>query len=240
MEPPSSIAASLSLLEIDHILLYLTDGQLGASVLEELGFTVSAHTIGNANQGTASKLIFFENAYIELIWIEDEDAAEQYGTQTGADILNRTRWQQTRASPFGISLRHRSNLTALQSYSRQPWAESIQFNTLISFSAENLASTAEPLCFLIPEQLALTNWLDLSSEFHQRLVAHPLGVKTLTDVKFTITGEQDLSETPAYLAESGIITIERGISPLLELTFDHGYTGKLLDARPVLPVLIKL
>jgi len=239
MEPPSSIAAGLSLLEIDHVLLYLADGQLGASVLEELGFTVSAHTIGNTNQGTASRSIFFENAYIELIWIEDEDAAEQYGTQTGVDILNRTHWQQTGASPFGISLRHRSTLTALKSCSRQPRAEPIQCNTFISFSAENLASTAEPLCFLIPERLALTNWLDLSLEVHQQLVAHPLGVKKLTDVKITITGEQDLSDTPAYLAESGIITIERGISPLLELTFDHGYTGKLLDARPVLSVLIK-
>lgn len=35
------------------------------------------------------------------------------------------------------------------------------------------------------------------------------------------------------------VAIEREESPLLELTFDEGIREKNLDARPILPILLK-
>lgn len=99
------VSADNVVLEVDHIFVYTLKGAASASVLQELGFHCSNHLLRRVEQGTASKIIFFENTYLELIWIEDEHAAQQQAVQTGIDTLARVRWQHTGASPFGIGLR---------------------------------------------------------------------------------------------------------------------------------------
>ncbi|MEH2049423.1 hypothetical protein [Nostoc sp.] len=47
----------------------------------------------------------------------------------------------------------------------------------ISFAAENLVNQQEPFCFIIPDSITLTAWLDPSLTAHQKLISHPLGEK---------------------------------------------------------------
>lgn len=225
-------------LEVDHISIFTTQGWRGVAVLQEFGFYCHGQTVQQVGQGTVSTVIFFENSYIELISVEDENAVKQYVARTGIDILARAHSERTGASPFGISLRNKSDILLMQQDER-PSTERMQSSTPIHFAAENVANVVEPLCFVIPDSLALTGWIDCSCEAHQRLTTHPLGVNKLTGSRIIVNSDKKLSAAASLLSRMGAVAIKRGAAPLLELTFDHGKNGKIIDARPMLPILLK-
>ncbi|MEG4005571.1 VOC family protein [Microcoleus sp. Pol11C1] len=224
------------LLEIDHLFIFVTEGRAAVSFLQDFGLYCSERVVRRVEQGTISTIFFFENTYLELIWIEDEKAAQQHTARTGIDVLARARWPQTGASPFGIGLRSLPEMTTQIPGSRKHWAEWMHPDTFIKFSPQNIANAAEPICLAIPNDIALTTWLDRSCERHQQLITHPLGVKKLTSVKIAVDRDKELSEAVSLLDRNGVVAIERGTSPLLELTFDGGIKGKIVDARPTLPM----
>lgn len=231
-----------TLLEVDHLQIY-TGGDLpNIFALQGLGLNNANQIVRREAQGTASTLFFFENAYLEMIWIEDEIAFRHYSAQTRMNLLERSQWRQTGASPFAIGLRpkvseHFHSDSSMDDHKFS--AESGYRETKINFSAENLVAIQEPICFTIPHYIALTNWLDSSNENHQQFITHPLGVKRLTGVKIKINTHLALTNAVSLLEDDGIITIERGISPLLELTFDENANDKVVDFRPIIPIQLR-
>ncbi|WP_138505848.1 VOC family protein [Nostoc sp. PA-18-2419] len=226
-------------LEVDHIFVCITKNAETISILEQLGLHCSNDSVQHVKQGTASKIIFFENTYLELIWIEDKHLVEQQSVQAGIYTLTRFHGQDTGTSPFGVGLRRKLDRTNLVSDSTLDSAEWIPSQMSISFGTENLVNHQEPFCFIIPDCIALTAWLDPSLTAHQQLISHPLGIKKLTNVKITINSDKDLTDAISLVCTHSAVTIERGESPLLELTFDEGIRKKILDARPIIPILFK-
>lgn len=233
------VSAANFFLEVDHLFIYATEGEPSVLILQEFGLHCSHQIVQRPEQGTASTVFFFENAYLELIWLEDENAAGHHAARTGIDIPARARWQQTGASPFGVGLRYKPGVTKPRLRSRKRQVERMRPDTLVHLSAENLARIEEPLCIVIPDAIALTTWFDYSCEAHQKLISHPLGVKKLTDVKIALKSDKVLTDAVSLLSNQGIFAVERGTSPLLELVFDSGSQGKVLDARPRLPILLR-
>nr|MDZ8038018.1 VOC family protein [Nostoc sp. CreGUA01] len=232
-------------LEVDHIFVCTTKEAQSISVLQQLGLHCSNQLVQHVKHGTASKIIFFENSYLELIWIEDKHLAEQQSIQTDIQTLTRLHKQHSGASPFGVGLRRKLDRSKVASDSNLHWVESMRClgwatptHKSISFAAENFVNQQEPFCFIIPDCIALTAWLDPSLTAHQQLISHPLGVRKLTSVKITINSDKDLTDAMSLVCTHSLITIERGESPLLELTFDEGIREKKLDARPILPILL--
>lgn len=227
-------------LEVDHIFVCTTKEAESISVLQELGLHCSNQPVRHVKHGTASKIIFFENSYLELIWIEDKHLVEQQSVQTGIQTLTRLHKQHMGASPFGVGLRRKPDPSKVVSDSSLYWAESMRAShKSISFAAENFVNQQEPFCFIIPDCIALTAWLYPSLTAHQQLISHPLGVRKLTSVKITINSDKDLTDAMSLVCTNSAVTIERGESPLLELTFDEGVREKKLDVRPFLPILLK-
>ncbi|MCG6136125.1 MAG: hypothetical protein MET45_15990 [Nostoc sp. LLA-1] len=236
----TDISADDFCLEVDHIFICMKQAAESVSVLQELGLYCSNQLVQHVNQGTASKIFFFENFYLELIWIEDKYTVEQQQSElTDVHQLTRIRGQYTGASPFGIGLRRKSNQSNLIPHSSLYQAELMRTQMAINFAAENLAHQEEPFCFIMPDCIALTTWLDLASTAHQQLISHPLGIKKLTNVKITVNSDKDLTNAISLLCINNAVTIERGETPLIELTFDQGMREKKLDARPTLPILLK-
>jgi hypothetical protein len=230
-----------TLLEVDHLQIYTGVGLPNIVALQGLGLNNANQIVRHEAQGTASTLFFFENAYLEMIWIEDEIAFRYYSTQTRMNLLERSQWRQTGASPFAVGLRPKvSNHFQSESFMNDHIStESGYQETKINFSAENLVAIQEPMCFTIPHHIALTNWLDSSNENHQQFITHPLGVKRLTGVKIKINTHLALTNAVSLLKDDGIITIERGEAPLLELTFDGNVKNKVVDSRPILPIQLR-
>lgn len=234
-------------LERDHIFVWVSKGAPEAAALEKLGLQTDRRINKHTGQGTASIGFYFENAYLELIWVDDEDVAAKKDNEAGgvADrVLERARWRQTGASPFGVGLRRRAGAAgAIPFPTRKYWAEWMQLDTFIE-SATSSSRVREPMFFVVPEYMAVPSpeklrpLLESKPEL-QKLFSHPLGARNLTGVKITVSGVGRLSLTASSLSKNGIVTIENGKAPVLELTFDGGSRGKSLDARPTLPIILK-
>lgn len=235
------------LLEIDHIFVCIKSVP-DTALLRHLGLVCSDYSLSHPQQGTASNLIFFENSYIELIWVEDEDMSEIYAMRSGIDFLARSNWENSSTSPFGIALHqkgdginsdrlgrvvgdHRLNSERLSNHNNT--------DSFINFAASNLVNQIEPLCFVIPELVSFQNLFDPSMETHQRLTNHPLGIKKLTNIRVAIEKSSNFSDPLSMLEESGMIEIERDSYPALELTFDYA-SNHSLDLQAIgIPIILK-
>lgn len=230
-----------TLLEIDHIFVCLS-ALPPASCLQEVGFVCVEPTLFQSDRGTISQVIFFETMYLEFIEVVDRQAAKEFAEKTGIDFVQRCNWQQSSASPFGLALRHRLESGAVVRSRRLPQLDvTDQVDNLpLSFSAENLSTQSDPLCFVVPGGIALPSLIDCQSERYREKVSHPLGMERLTHTVMREKQPSQRSQPIQFLQDAGLLTIELGKTPLLELTFDHHQQNKILDLQLIeLPLMLK-
>ena len=231
-------------LERDHIFIWVSPGAPEAATLQKLGLYTDGKVHKHVGQGTSSKVFSFENAYLELIWIDEPEVARRKGQEMGTDLLARAAWKQTGASPFGIGLHYRAaGSRVLPFATKKYWAEWMKPDTFILI-AESSANLKEPFLFVVPDYLAVPSaeqlkvFLDSQPDYRKNFT-HALGVRRLTAVKITSNQMRKLSETTSILAKNGVMAVKRGKSSQAELTFDGGSQGKVLDVRPTLPLILK-
>jgi hypothetical protein len=221
-------------LEIDHVSIFNIDNISSVSRLQELGFHCSEKIVEHKAQGTISTVFFFQNTYLELVHLVDINIAKEYAIANGIDLVTRCCWRQTGASPFKIGLRA-NPMFAWQKENLQ----NTDIDNYTDFSRDNLASIEEPMCFSIPNTLALTSWLDTSCPSHQQLISHKLEIEKLTHVSITTTSHKKLTNAVALLQDNDVVTLKKGNVPLLELEFDNAARKETIDVRPELPMIIR-
>src|ERR1700759_3284416 len=86
--------------EIDHVFICTSAGGSEADQLVAFGLTEGSRN-HHPGQGTANRRFFFENAMLELLWVED---AEEARSEAVRRLALWERWSQRNlgASPFGI------------------------------------------------------------------------------------------------------------------------------------------
>lgn len=226
-----------TLLQIDHIFVCLETAP-DKQFLKEKGLICSEDVTYHPQQGTASTIIFFENTYIELIWVEDQIMAEIYAMRSGIDFLARAYSPEKAASPFGIALHQKPHILDPEySSSHLNHKASEQF---INFAASNLAAQTEPLCFMIPESISFSSIFNPLLEAHQKLINHPLGIRKLTNTSIAMRKPGFFTNPICMLERDGIIEIKQNSSPLLELTFHYGTQRERIDLRSIgIPIVLK-
>ena len=226
-----------TLLQIDHIFVCLETAP-DINFLKNLGLICSDNTTYHPQQGTASSLIFFENTYIEFIWVDDETMAEIYAMHSGIDFIARSYSLEKTASPFGIALHQKPDV--IHQYRNSLKINHKTSEQFINFANSNLVAQAEPLCFMIPESISFSNIFNPQFEAHQKLINHPLEIKKLTNTKIAMRKIGKLTNPISMLDRDGIIEIEQNSSPLLELTFDYSVQGESIDLRSIgIPIVLK-
>ena len=231
-------------LERDHIFIWVSPGAPEAARLQKLGLYTDLKVHKHSGQGTSSMVFSFENAYLELIWIDEPEVARRKGQEMGTDLPARAAWKQTGASPFGIGLHHRAaGSSDLPFPTKKYWAEWMKPDTFIAI-AESSVNLKEPFCFVVPDYIAVPSAEQLklflnSQPDYRKNYTHALGVRRLTGVKITSNPVGKFSETASMLAKNGVVLVKRGKSAHAELTFDGGSQGKTVDVRPTLPLSLK-
>jgi hypothetical protein len=104
--------------EIDHIFVMTDTGAPDADELQRLEFVEGAPN-RHPGQGTANRRFFFDNAMLELVWVENIDEA---GSPLVQPLRLLDRWMKRSANswPFGICLRPRDGLPPFKSYDYRP------------------------------------------------------------------------------------------------------------------------
>ena len=89
--------------EIDHIIVCAPGGRRDSACLIERGFQCGAERV-HVGQGTANACFYFDNAYLELLWL-NEEAETRSPVVAPLSLWERTQWRDTGACPFGVALR---------------------------------------------------------------------------------------------------------------------------------------
>lgn len=230
--------------ELDHLFI-CTDVNAGAA--ERL--ISNGLREGSANQhpgqGTANRRFFFHNAMLELLWVDDPQAARS------APVRRSRLWERwsnrQRVCPFGICLRLAANsgvtnfeeTAAFSSWDYQPPYLPETVSIAVGTNSDLLT---EPMLFQIPFGCRP----DQSPPEKAQPLEHPLGLREITRVELVspvayalpdAQPTQPSLELQAVL-DSNHIKLRAGDAYSVELGFDGEGQGQQLDFRPELPLVV--
>jgi hypothetical protein len=203
---------------IDHIFIAVQPGAPQAAVLADFGL---AEGSGNRHpgQGTANRRFFFDNAFIELLWLDN--AAEARNDATRPTMLFER--LTGGGSPFGICFRPSpgdDSPLPFASWRYQP----DYFPPGIACDIA-LAPLSEPMWF----HIAPGGRPDALPPERAQPLAHRVPLREITGV--TVVQPRCLPSlaVPVAFAE--------GDAHVLEIEFDGGVRGRSHDFRPALPLI---
>lgn len=216
-------------MQIDHIFIRARAGGPEAELLSSMGLTEGS---GNHHpgQGTENRRFFFQNGFIELLWIADAD--EIQSAQTRRTMLLE-RLTQDDASPFGICFRPSSGEGEAPFPHWQYTPAYLPPGLTIDIGTD--VPLSEPMCFFLATAVAPHAY---PIERREPL-SHALGVSQISSVTLTMPGAAQLSTCAAAARDSGQVRIEAGSVHLMKIVFDENRQGKLQDLRPHLPLILK-
>src|SRR6266545_541108 len=234
---PQTIGAPTPVLELDHVYIVVPPGAAAAvQALRQGGLVIDSSVTRHVGQGTASMAAFFENAYLELLWVDSSVTVDSAHRLDLADFVRAEAWRQSGASPFGVGLHFLSGTPSdLGIPIRLDSAARMRPGTAYVLLRQPDESLAVDL-FITPDYLAVTSWLARYMSRRPDLFSHPMGVRRLT--RAWVRGQPQQLPRAAQL-QPRLVGFEKASSPHLVLEFDGGHRGQVLDLRPVLPLILQ-
>ena len=217
-------------LEPDHAYIWVSRDAPEAAVLRELGITQWPDT-ADVGEGTAWTGFQFENFYLELTWVTDQQRFEETWLSYHPLHQERANWRTTGASPFALAF-HRVDpgvhLLPAPFQVEEWWDE------LGGYVSD--AGSEMPFLMVMGPRYAMPDPIWMTPEL-RGLADHPAGMRRLTSWTLGIPRPLD-HEALELLVEHGALRVRPSSEHVLELTFDEGRQGKTFDARPTLPLVI--
>ena len=228
--------------EVDHVFLVTGPGAPEVAALRAAGLRIGERPTRHVGDGTASVGAIFQNAYLELVYLDSTVSDSALSSAERAQNARLFGWRESGVSPVGVGLRRRSGAPdALpfpsEAVERKPWMPPGPEVRRVTSSADSVA----PRVFVVPREMAMTGW-DAEAVADSAFVAllqHPLGVRRVTGVRVVVARPEGNPPSLQRLHRAGVLQVEPGPSHLLELTFDGGGTGATKDFRPELPLVIR-
>jgi Glyoxalase-like domain len=215
----------MSRFELDHVFVVASAGAPETDGLVAAGFTEGPPNT-HPGQGTACRRIFFENAYLELLWLED--LAEACSPPIERMGLAARAGNSEGASQVGICLRAASGSPIplpIETWSYRPpyLSESVSIPMAV-----NSTELHEPLLFFLPAH----------SKRQPQEHTHRNGTRLITELAITVASGQGFSPELEWLASSGCVQIERGVDESVTIELDEGLAGATISASA--PVRLQL
>jgi hypothetical protein len=219
--------------ELDHVFVCTAPGAPEADRLIELGFAEGARN-QHPGQGTANRRFFFNNSMIELLFLTNEREAKS-DLVAPLRLYERCRYRETGASPFGVCLRPDGESEAGLPFEcweyRPPYLpEGMSINVAVDSSLIH-----EPLLFYT----RLRTGRSTAAAQRGQTVNHAIGVSKITAVDITTTALEPPSSALSALVDIGSFSLRSGSDHLIEIEFDRGRQGRLIELGPALPVVLK-
>ena len=216
-------------LELDHLFIMCEAGAPEADALSRLGVNEGSSNT-HPGQGTACRRFFFQNQYLELLWVCDPDEARD-------EAIRRTRlWDRwsargPSACPFGVVLRARGDDASQLPFATCPYAPGYLPKAFtIAIAAETPLTEPEFFVLRFPRGHARAG---------QERHPHAIPLKQVTDVRIGTPVARPFSAAARWAESSGLLSFERSDDYVLRMTFDGGTSGKTADLRPELPLALR-
>lgn len=211
-------------LQLDHVFVAVPHGCEVFDALAGAGFLISDEQ-PHPGQGTASRGVFFANAYLELIWLVNR-------AEAAADRIRRTHLLErtdpaSEANPFGLCFRATAAEVVLpfETWEYRPPYLPAGWSIPVGANSERLD---EPLLFFL-------SWRQGPPPDPP---AHPNSAQAITRVAVEFPAAAEPSQALGSFAQLGLAQLDRGPDNLLRLELDHGRCRESIDLRPQAPLLL--
>lgn len=218
-------------MEVDHIFICVDPDANEAEILKQFGL-IEGSANRHPGQGTSNRRFFFQNAFIELLYVHDLEEIQSKLTQP-TTLYERLAVKSPTTSPFGICFRPTSDRVEslpFASWEYRPIYLPPHLNVAMSFS-----NLEEPLWFY----LAFGSRPDAATDDKKQPLNHPIGFNEITSVHITMLDNPTLVETTSWTNAIKNFSLSQGNEHLLQIDFDHCVQGKSHDFRPILPLIFK-
>lgn len=196
------------MIHIDHIFIFVSSKQ-DANELIEFGLTEGSGNI-HLGIGTANRRFFFENFYLEILWVENETEAKN-SQELG--IWSRSDYSNNNFSRFGLCLKNTKDTDKI-------FKKSIQWEPLFlpkGMHVDILTSDNMPWVFRFPQ--------NRSKDLQVEPKVHKLKTKQLSKAIFNLT-EKEFQNTLNFIEDNSILQFQKSMSNSLVLEFDSLHKGK--------------
>lgn len=217
--------------ELDHLYIFVSEGAPEADHVAALGMTEGPPN-QHPGQGTACRRFFFANAYLELLWVANE---EEVKGEVASPLRFWERWsgRAGQTSPFGILLR------STESGNMEPPFPSWEFRPpyfpsgIYLHMGTNAESLTEPL-------LGYFHVARRDEFLQRRREMNDIANRFQEVTALRIFGPQSTPPSAALLAamQTGAFTFHQAPEHRAEFGFDGEGQGQRADLRPVLPLVI--
>lgn len=213
--------------ELDHVIIFCAEGAPEAEALVRLGFAEGSRNV-HPGQGTANRRFFFDNAFLEMVWVADMREAR-------SDAVRRTqlweRWsgRQTDACPFGLVFRPGNEAPDAPPFPSWPYRPAYLPPELAIDVAESPLN--EPAYFHL-------GFARRGRPTNDQPRAHAAGVERITGVTIDspVTGMR--STATQAIEDTGLLSIRPGTQWQMQITFDRARTGGHANLQPELPLVL--
>jgi len=211
------------MLAVDHAFICCSHGAPEARALLELGL-VEGSANRHPGQGTANRRFFFSNAYLELLWVSDENEARSPET-LGTRLWQRWSQRHEASCPFGILFRSDESPLPFATWSYRP--RYVPAGTSIEF-ARGVPITEPELAFVAGR----------GATSPKDPIEHRAPIRRISKIDVCLPATEPLSKPAAVLHERGVVTFKAGAGYALEFGFASEQPLRF-DLRPVLPLVFR-
>jgi hypothetical protein len=218
-------------LELDHVFVASREGAPELEPLLRLGFNEGAPNV-HVGQGTACRRLFFENAYLEFLWLQE-------AREAAAPTIASTHLAQRCApgsgwNPFGLCFRPVAGAPLHLPFNTWDYRPPYLPPELSIPMAESAGCSQEPLLFALP----FAQRPDRYPPDKRQPLEHASGARRLTRLVLHQPGEE-WSDSLRAVAALGLVSLQRSRAFLLEVEFDSLRQGRAVDLRPAAPLLLR-
>ena len=218
-------------MELDHVYLRATVGAPEAALLRSFGLTEGSPNT-HPGQGTVNRRFFFDNAFIELLWIADvSEAASEATRPTMLHERLRTDADPCAVSPFGLCFRPGGGKAA-PPFPVWDYAPAYLPPGMVVGMGKDVP-LSEPMFFFLAQGTAPAS----APAARRQALKHGAGLRSITSIVVTTCGKGDPSAPALAASAAACVSLVQGSAPLMEMTFDHGRSGRRHDFRPALPLV---
>lgn len=215
-------------MKIDHIFICSDAPDDDAQIFADFGFTEGPPN-NHPGQGTANRRFFFNNMYLEFLYIADNKSAQSSFTKP-IKLYERITDKSTHVSPFGFGLYPSDNGMKIGDYNT--WEYKPKFLPPPLKMDIYGDSLTEPMYYYM-------EFLFPSSKISQKKFSHANGFNSISAVKILTPQAALDSDLKQDLSHFKVIEYAKAETHALEITFDGAKQNKNHDFRPRLPVIFK-
>lgn len=237
---PARPAAADPLLTIDHLFVLVPPGaQRAQAALQQAGFTVNTSVNRHDGGGTASITVRFDNAYLELLWVDSTVPLDSAWGPRAERYRRAVPGRPTDPSPFGVGLRRLPSAPEALPWVTRPyhalWMEPDEQIDVLAPAADFMPA---PRVFVVPRSMAFDAWSAEEVQDHPAHFRHPIGAHRLTSVELHLPPIA-AALPPGRPGQIEGLRLVPDTTHLAILTLDDGATGRSVDLRPAMPLLIR-